>query len=101
MIRIEVEKYDIDLSTYDQMKKFVNQMDMEILYKLPTNLKWESMVIEYDGGYGYSWYIKNNYNRSGQTRHIYSSAGNNNVKFFKTLNGCKRNLIKRFELYYQ
>jgi len=52
---------------------------------------FQCVIFTYDATLGYTWMA------SSKTRamNVYPMASTNNVKFFKTLAGAKRNFIKR------
>lgn len=51
---------------------------------------------KYDEGEGYIWVGELSYKNSGRSGWIYPMKDANYVKYFKTINGMKRNFLKRY-----
>lgn len=96
---------EIIVKEVGDFKSFVESMNVNVKYLLPKNLRYKWVKIEQGKDYitgetEYGWAMEYNYRMAGSVGYIYPMAGGDKVKSFKTSNGAKRNLIKRYQDYF-
>jgi hypothetical protein len=83
---------------FDEFKKAVESLEPGIKYDFPEDFRYKWMKITFDMKEGFSWAMERNYKVSGMGGYVYPLISSGQyVKFFKTIAGTKRNLIKRCE----
>jgi len=97
---------EVILNDINDFEKAVMKMEVDVRYMLPKHYPYESISIDIERDInmnhsGYSWWMNSNYNVSGHVHSAYPMKDSQYIKVFKTINGAKRNLIKRYKDYFE
>ncbi len=89
----------VNVEKIDNLEDFVDSLEVDVMYMLPKTYDYRYVQIEkekalFEDTADYCWVMEYNYKKIGVPGYVFPMSSGNIVKTFKTIRGCKKNLLK-------